>query len=232
MEMASSQPFNPRQARLKTERERLMSLNRESENVQVEPIDSHPGSEPERYRVTFLCKGIADIDPKTKDPIYLYKHQVEIYCHDGFPSELPKLHWITPIWHPNIQHDEPKGVCVNTAEWLAGRGLDDLCRQMFEMVQYQNYHAEFTPPYPLDHEVAHWVLNVAEPRGIVNKAMRKFVDDRPVFRPTATGGVVFKTLPGGTGLRDSTPAAAEPALRIRIAGPVPPVEAPRVRFLN
>ncbi|MGA7410198.1 MAG: hypothetical protein WBW33_06915, partial [Bryobacteraceae bacterium] len=134
MGTALAQPSNPRQARLSTERARLMLLNEESENVRVEPVDSHPGSEPERYRVTFLCKGIVGIDPQTLEPIYQFKHQVEIYCDDGFPSEVPKLHWVTPIWHPNIQHDEPRGVCVNKGEWLAGRGLDDLCRQMFEMV--------------------------------------------------------------------------------------------------
>ena len=187
-ETGTAQPSNPRQARLAREWARLTEMNRESENVRAEPLNWHPGSEPERYKVTFLCKGIADIDPQTKEPIYQYKHEVEIYCDDDFPSEVPKLRWITPIWHPNIQHDEPKGVCVNKAEWVGAIGLDDLCRQMFEMVQYKNYHAEFVYPYPLDQKVAQWVREFAEPHGIVNKAAGKYVDDRPFVKPTWAGG--------------------------------------------
>jgi len=94
------------------------------------------------------------------------------------------LGWVTPIWHPNIQHAEPKGVCTNKPEWLGGMGLDDLCRQLFEMVQYKNYHAEMVPPFPLDQEAARWVREYAEPRGIVDKKRGLFVDDKPFTRPT------------------------------------------------
>ena len=238
-ETGTAQPSNPRQARLAREWARLTEMNRESENVRAEPLNWHPGSEPERYKVTFLCKGIADIDPQTKEPIYQYKHEVEIYCDDDFPSEVPKLRWITPIWHPNIQHDEPKGVCVNKAEWVGAIGLDDLCRQMFEMVQYKNYHAEFVYPYPLDQKVAQWVREFAEPHGIVNKAAGKYVDDRPFVKPTWAGGLVFKN-PAGAGPRTepakqqaATQQAEGEPLRIRIAGPIPPPpETPRIRFMN
>jgi len=232
--MGSPQPTNPRQARLATERTRLELMNKESEHVKAEPVNSHPGSEPERYKVTFLCRGIVDIDPQTQEPIYLTKHQVDIYCDDDFPAEVPKLRWITPIWHPNIQHEEPKGVCVNKAEWLAGRGLDDLCRQMFEMVQYKNYHAEFTPPYPLDQKVAQWVREFAEPRGIVNKAAGKYVDNRPFVKPIDPGGLVIKTRAAEAGVPKPSlpPEAPAESLRIRVTGRVPPVEGPRVKFRN
>lgn len=178
-----STPRDPRQARLRTERERLEKLNRESDCVRVKPFDVLPGSEPEHYRVTFLCKGIVGID-SSREPIYGHEHVVEVHCNESFPSDVPQLRWVTPIWHPNIQHLEPKGVCVNKSEWLGGMGLDDLCRQMFEMVQYKNYHAQATKPYPLDVDVAKWVLEHAEPRGIVNKQRNIFVDDRPFVKPT------------------------------------------------
>jgi len=178
-------PFDPRQARLKTEQERLEKLNRESDYVRAKPLNALPGSEPEHYQVTFLCRGIIGIDA-SRNPIYGEKHEVEILCDDEFPSDVPRLQWITPIWHPNIQHEEPKGVCVNKPEWLGEMGLDDLCRLMFEMVQYKNYHAQFTRPYPLDHEVARWVIEYAEPRNIVNKARNISVDNKPFTRPTVT----------------------------------------------
>jgi len=109
-----------------------------------------------------------------------------MYCDQEFPSEVPRLRWESPIWHPNVQHDEPKNVCVNRAEWLGGTGLEDLCRQLFDMVQYRNYHADDSRlPYPLDRDVAKWVREYAEPRGIVDKKRGISVDDRPFYRPSA-----------------------------------------------
>lgn len=210
-------PSNPRQTRLAKERERLMTLNKESENVYVDPVDVHPGSEPERYRITFKCKGIVGIQGEAQDPVYGFKHEVELYCHEDFPSEVPQLRWITPIWHPNIQHQEPKGVCTNKAAWLAGMGLDELCRQMFEMVQYKNYHAdESNFPYPLDHVAAKWVREVAEPRNIVNKQLGIFVDNRPFVKPTDGGRLKMPPAAAthASGHSAPPPTAERPVLRI------------------
>jgi len=212
---ASKIPFDPRQARLKTERQRLEKLNKESDYVRVEPLNVLPGSEPEHYRVTFLCRGVIAIDA-ARNPIYGEKHQVEIFCDDEFPSDVPRLRWITPVWHPNIQHEEPKGVCVNKAEWLGGMGLDDLCRLMFEMIQYKNYHAQFTRPYPLDNEVARWVLEYAEPRNVVNKARGLSVDNKPFTRPTVTERISVGPAPSGTPPRIKLVSPAPAPSRIKI----------------
>jgi ubiquitin-protein ligase len=219
---AGNAPSDPRQARLKTERLRLERLNQESDYVRVEPLDVLGGDEPEHYRVTFLCRGITGIDADRK-PIYGDKHEVEILCDDDFPSDVPRMRWVTPIWHPNIQHHEPKGVCVNKPEWLGGMGLDDLCRLMFEMVQYKNYHAVFTQPYPLDHEVAKWVLEYAEPHGIVDKKRSIFVDDKPFTRPTETRFIsVSKAVPRRARIK-VMPTSSSPdsrtVSRIRVTSP-------------
>jgi ubiquitin-protein ligase len=179
-------PFDPRQDRLEDERHRLEALNQDSDFVRVEPVDVIPGRAAERFRVKFLCKGIIGINPASQGPIYGDEHSVLIYCDQEFPSEVPRLRWESPIWHPNVQHLEPKNVCVNRAEWLGGTGLDDLCRQLFDMAQYRNYHADDSRlPYPLDKDVAKWVREYAEPRGIVDKKRGISVDDRPFYRPTA-----------------------------------------------
>ena len=177
-------PGNKRQVRLAQEWERLQAVNRDSDYVRVEPIDVLPGRAPEKYKVTFLCRGIIGIESSTK-PIYGTKHEVQIYCHADFPTDVPWLQWQTPIWHPNIEHSGQKRVCVNKAEWLGGMALADLCQQMFEMVQYKNYHAELSPPYPLDGDAATWVRDHAEPSGIVDKKRGVFVDSLPFFKPGA-----------------------------------------------
>jgi ubiquitin-protein ligase len=217
---ANRAPFDPRQARLKAERLRLERLNRESDYVRVVPFNVLEGSEPEHYRVTFLCRGIVGVGASQR-PIYGHTHEVEIFCDEDFPSDAPRLRWVSPIWHPNIQHQEPKSVCVNKPEWLGGMGLDDLCRLLFEMVQYKNYHATFTKPYPLDKDVAKWVLEYAEPHNIVNKKRSIFVDDKPFTRPTVTSYIKVSD-------SDSAP---EPRIRI-VPSPDRPTEPSKVKLTN
>ena len=48
-----------------------------------------------------------------------------------------------------------------------------------EMVQYKNYHAEQTPPYPIDPEVAQWVL-WARKHGVLPRLP---IDGRELLRP-------------------------------------------------
>jgi ubiquitin-protein ligase len=188
-----------RQVRLAQEWLGLQAVNRESDNVYVQAVDVLPGRAPEKYKVTFRCRGIASID-KSRQPVYSNIHEAQIYCHAGFPTDVPWLEWQTPIWHPNIEHAGKRGVCVNKTEWLGGMSLVDLCQQMFEMVQYKNYHAELSPPYPLDAEAATWVRDYAEKRGIVDKKRGIFTDNVLFYKPSA---------------------AAERVLRIRIVGKEP-----------
>jgi hypothetical protein len=216
----------------------MEQLNKDSDYVRVEVLDVLEGSEPEHYRVTFICRGITGID-SARRPVYGEKHQVEILCDDDFPSDVPRLRWVTPIWHPNIQHGDAKGVCVNKAEWLGGMGLDDLCRLMFEMVQYKNYHATFNRPFPLDMEVARWVLEDAEPKGIVDKKRKISVDDKPFTRPTVTKNITVSERPSSRiRLVSSTSPSPPPATtRIKVADPAPkPANAsektPRIKVVD
>lgn len=178
--------FNPRQERLQEEWIRLQELNRESDHVHVEPVNVLPGAPPEQYHVTLRCRGIIGIDGN-QSPVYGDQHLVEIKCDDSFPADVPLVRWLSPIWHPNVQHEGARCACLNKTEWLGGMMIYDVCRQLFEMTQYKNYHAELTPPFPYDRKVAEWVRDVAEPRGVVHKARKIYTDDRPFVRPMPTG---------------------------------------------
>jgi hypothetical protein len=177
---------NPRFDRLESESRLIMALNKDTDHVRVEPLEVLPGWVPERYRVTFHCRGIARIDKTSEQPEFSDWHEVEINCDEQFPTDVPRLRWLTPIWHPNIEHEEPNRVCVNKSEWLGGMGLDELCKQMFEMVQYKNYHAELTPPFPLDAKAAKWVREFGEPKGFMNKKLGVFVDNVPFYKASAS----------------------------------------------
>jgi ubiquitin-protein ligase len=208
---------DPRLERLADEWEKLRRLNAESDHVHAEPVHHRGGGPPEEYRVTFRCRGIVGIDAN-QNPLFGEEHCALIRVHEGFPWEPPLLRWETPIWHPNIQHEEPHGVCVNKNDWLGEMGLDDLARTLFEMIQFKNYHAELVDPYPLDREVARWVREVGEPRGYFNKRLRKYVDDRPFTRPTASARISFPAPVA------PPPRTAEP--RIRLLGPTQPTTPP------
>ena len=205
---------DPRQARLRREQALLETVNRESEFVKITAV-APIGGAPERYMVSFSCRGIVGIDG-AKNPIYGDNHEVEIYCDSNFPADVPRLRWVTPIWHPNIRHKEPKDVCVNRHEWLSGMYLDHLCWQMFDMVQYKNYHAEPTEPFPLDHEAAQWVLEFAEPRGIVNRRRGISVDNRPFLRRNSPVSI-------------TRPDAVAPAPRARVKFASPNTAVPQIR---
>jgi len=66
------------------------------------------------------------------------------------------MKWLTPIWHPNINHANGS-VCIDAAWWSASRSLDRLVIMLGEMVQYKNFHDDPSkPPFPWDMEAARW----------------------------------------------------------------------------
>lgn len=165
--------------RLFDEYQKLLRLERRSKFIKVEPMEVQPGHPPEKYLITYTCLGIARITPDG-EPEPSDFHQVEMHLID-FPSKEPALTWKTDIWHPNIEHDGPRKVCTdNPKSWFPTKSLDFLVITMGLMVQYQRYHAKWSPPYPIDKKAAKWVLDYAEPHHIVGP--KKPFDDRPLLR--------------------------------------------------
>jgi ubiquitin-protein ligase len=172
--------------RLLEEYQKLLKLERRSKFIKVEPLDVQLGYPPEKYRITYTCRGIARIRPDG-EPVASEFHQVEMHLVD-FPVREPILKWVTDIWHPNITHDGSRKVCTdNSKSWFPTKSLDNLVFVMGEMVQYKRYHAEWEPPYPVDKEAASWVLDYAEPNNIIGRD--KPFDDRHLLRrmPFAPG---------------------------------------------
>jgi ubiquitin-protein ligase len=237
--MADQIPREPREARLRVERESLERLNQKSDHVRVQAINGRPGREPVHYRVTFLCRGIAGIDSQN-NPIYSDWHQVDINCDEEFPADVPRLRWMTPIWHPGIQHQEPKNVWINKAKWLDGMGLEDLCLDMFEMVEYKIYHAALTKAYPLNHEAARWVTEFAEPRGIVDNRRGIFTDNKLFIRPASFNLIdhaSLSALPQTHRIRSQPVANPTAPARIKLVTAKPivletQIKGPRVRVVR
>ncbi|MEJ2148128.1 MAG: ubiquitin-conjugating enzyme E2 [Chloroflexota bacterium] len=146
---------SPRIRRLRADHQGMMEIDARSDLIDVEAVEAPAGLPPERYIVTFHVPSVAGIDRRGK-PKIANKHQVEIYLHSDYPHRWPGLKWLTPVWHPNINHTNGS-VCIDAAWWGAARSLDRLVIMMGEMIQYKNFHDDpNTPPFPWDKEAADW----------------------------------------------------------------------------
>ncbi len=152
---ASPVEQSPRMRRLWADYQLMQELAARSDLIEFTAKSARPGLPPETYIVTYKCKGILSVDrqgrPKIGD-----RHQVEIYLHSQYPQRWPGMKWLTPVWHPNINHINGT-VCIDAAWWTASRSLDRLVLMIGEMVQYKNFHDDPTkPPFPWDPEAARW----------------------------------------------------------------------------
>jgi ubiquitin-protein ligase len=174
---AMSVSQSPRVRRLKADLDRMNNLAAQSDFIQFKATSEHRGLPPERYIVTYTCRGIIGVD-RSGTPKFGNRHQVEIYLHNQYPQRWPGMKWLTPVWHPNINHLNGT-VCVDAAWWTASRSLDRLVLMIGEMVQYKNFHDDPTkPPFPWDPEAARWS------REYRKKHPRAFpVDTRELLHP-------------------------------------------------
>lgn len=152
---AMSVADTPRMRRLRGDYELMMELASRSDLISFKASAPNPNLPPERYLVTFKCKSIISVD-RQGNPKFGEHHQVEIYLHNQYPHRWPGMKWLTPIWHPNINHINGS-VCIDAAWWAASRSLDRLVVMLGEMLQFKNYHDDPTkPPFPWDAEAARW----------------------------------------------------------------------------
>jgi ubiquitin-protein ligase len=168
---------NPRQRRLCKDYELIQELASRSDLIKMDAKTAGPGMPPDRYIITFKCKGVIGVDRRGNPKIGEH-HQVEIYLHSQYPQRWPGMKWLTPVWHPNINHANGS-VCIDAAWWSASRSLDRLVLMLGEMVQYKNFHDDPTKaPFPWDMEAARWSREF-------RKTHPKYfpVDTRELLRP-------------------------------------------------
>jgi len=136
-----------RTKRLLADHIRMLDLDNRSELIKL----SWSGNPPERYVVTYRCKGLVWMPDHSAPSVSSY-HQMEVYLHRNYPRLPPSLRWLTPIFHPNIlSPNRNGGVCIGG--WTPSETLADLCLRIGEMVQYRNYSIDD----PLDTSAAEWV---------------------------------------------------------------------------
>lgn len=125
---------------------------------------------PCEYLIHYKLKTIIGIE-KDQSPLYGDRHTVNITFPPKYPIESPLLYMKSEVWHPNIKSEGRYAgrICGNTKGFGVNFDLTMLVMRIGEILQYKNYHATHTPPFPEDAKVADWVTSYAEPNNIVNK---------------------------------------------------------------
>jgi ubiquitin-protein ligase len=209
----SSVAESPRMRRLQRDYELMQELAARTDMISFTAQSARPALPPERYVVTFECKSIANVD-RQGNPIFATHHQVEIYLHNQYPQRWPGMRWLSPIWHPNINHLNGS-VCIDAAWWTASRSLDRLVIMLGEMLQYKNFHDDPTkPPFPWDPEAARWCR-------AYRKAHPDFfpVDHRELLRPERVRlGSPVTAAPGKPRVRMLPTSPADKPARTTLAG--------------
>lgn len=170
-------------------REHLQLAELQSDVIRWEVVQTvSPLNIPVVYHIHYHIKSIVGIK-EDLHPVYADHHILELSIPAQYPLEGCKLAMLTDVWHPNIKSDGKfKGrVCSNTGSFGTHFDLYQLVLRVGEILQYKNYLAEQIPPFPEDLNVAKWILEFAEPAGIVDKSKEIAVDDTPLLRvPVAT----------------------------------------------
>jgi hypothetical protein len=100
-------------------------------------------------------------------------HEVRVNLGANYPRVMPELHWLTPIFHPNISANGL--VCLGgySTHWVPSLRLDDLCLMLWDMIRYRNF--DIGSPY--NRVAAEWA-----------KTQRHFIlplDPRPLRTPSS-----------------------------------------------
>lgn len=139
--------INIRQRRLQADYDRLRTLVSNSQFIR---IDSVEGTPPEKYVISFSCRGVLGVDDRDQ-PIISEHHQIGVYLHYTYPKDSPAVKWLTPIFHPQIT----KEGAVDIGVWYASKSLDDVISYFAELIQYKTYD----PQNVLNRKAGDWAAN-------------------------------------------------------------------------
>jgi hypothetical protein len=97
---------------------------------------------PSIYKVTLDYPSFTGLKEDGHSPVISTEHHCEIELGAGYPRDAPRVRWLTPIFHPNINPDNGM-VCLGVLmdRYLPSLGLARLVTMLAEMVQWRNFDA-------------------------------------------------------------------------------------------
>ena len=130
---------SPRVRRLMADHQSIKQLSQESSILEW----NSAGDPPSTYLLRFVGRGLALDDQG--HPVEQSVHEVRVHLGANYPRVMPELHWLTPIFHPNISANGL--VCLGgySTHWVPSLKLDDLCVMLWDMIRYRNF--DIASPY-------------------------------------------------------------------------------------
>jgi ubiquitin-protein ligase len=160
----------PRMRRLNSDRRRLEQLAEQSTIFEFECF----GDPAESYVLRFLGNGLWR-DQQAQTVKVRHVHEVRVSLSASYPRLMPELHWLTPIFHPNVSAGGV--VCLGGygTYWVPSLMLDELCEMLWDMIRYQNFDVDS----PYNRDAAAWTKT--------QKALTLPLDRRPIRDKVADG---------------------------------------------
>jgi ubiquitin-protein ligase len=185
---------SPRLRRLIADHDSVRQLVQQSTILDM----SCSGDPVSTYLFRFNGRGLAlDSDGNLMEQ---WSHEVRVHLGANYPRVSPELHWLTPIFHPNISANGL--VCLGgySTHWVPSLRLDDLCLMLWDMIRYRNF--DISSPY--NRTAAEWA-----------KTQRHFIlplDPRSLRGQTPPGGTVSNSvgLPNGVPAQPNTGSHPRP----------------------
>lgn len=133
---------SPRQRRLESDHQRIVTAFSGHPHIRVEPVGPTP---PERYAVIYSVPGLEL--SSTGHLSTMRQHVVQIFLPGAYPREKPYCTTERPVFHPNFGNH----ICI-ADYWSPGQSLVDVIVQIGDMLQYKLYNTSS----PLNAIAARW----------------------------------------------------------------------------
>ena len=98
---------------------------------------------PTEYIFRFKASSVAPPLDEHSDPVPIFEHKVHFFLPPDYPKRPPEIHWLSPIYHCNIDPESGKlGIGILEENYLPNLGLGRFCKMIVEIASFHNY--EFT----------------------------------------------------------------------------------------
>jgi hypothetical protein len=125
-----------RDRRLQAERAALAALQSASS---LFVFDSQ-GDPPVGYTLTFRGRGLARIHESGDDVGIVQLHRIRMKLPPSYPDSGPAIHWLTPIFHPNVSSSGFVNLRAIELPWSRELGLDMVVERLWDLARgaYRN----------------------------------------------------------------------------------------------
>lgn len=159
-----------RQRRRLYEWETLKKTFEVRNDVDISVTECGPDGIPLKYLVKYHIKSISGV---TGDGLPLFSEEfvMSVTIPDKYPQAGAPVTYRfdgeNKPWHPNIVYhgDLAGNVCVNQLN--TNSDIAWCIERVALYLRYELYHAEQTPPFPVDLTVAKWVREKGEPQRLI-----------------------------------------------------------------